>query len=159
MGQVPPLVLLLSGSLLAGCEPAPNTEPVQAPVEERADPALRDAGVAAREALEKAGEALKKLGEAATGKAEETLPEPPEMTQPDAPVEERTLVPIDLAGDGPIDEVRDSGAATAEAAARFLDATRKAAAKVKEAGKGVVEAMREDAPADAPADAADNVVK
>jgi hypothetical protein len=153
MGRVPLLYVLLSGSVLVGCDPAPTTEPASAPVEEQTDPALRDAGVAAREALEKAGEALKRLGEVATGTADEATPAPPVMEQPAAPVEDRSLVPIDLAGDGPIEEIRDSGAATSEAAARFLDATRKAAAKVKEAGKDVVEAIRDDRPADAPGDA------
>lgn len=153
MGRVPLMCVLLGAVMLGGCEPEQVTEPE--PVsEERPDPTLRDAGVAAREALEKAGEALRKLGGAAGNAAEDALPEPPTEAQPAAPVEERSLVPIDEAGDDPVPELRDSGAATAEAAARFLEATRKAAAKVKEAGKDVVEAIRDDPPAESPTEPA-----
>ncbi|KAA3653879.1 MAG: hypothetical protein DWQ11_06355 [Proteobacteria bacterium] len=153
MGRVPLMCVLLGAVMLGGCEPEQVTEPE--PVsDERPDPTLRDAGVAAREALEKAGEALRKLGGAASNAAEDALPEPPAVVQPAAPVEERSPEPIDEASEDAAPELRDSGAATAEAAARFLEATRKAAAKVKEAGKDVVEAIREDRPADAPADPA-----
>ncbi|MBT0959945.1 hypothetical protein [Denitromonas iodatirespirans] len=143
MGRVPLWSVLLVSGMLAGCEPDPAPESVDVP-KETPEENLRDAGVAAREALEKAGDALKKLGEAATGKAQEVMPDTPASEAPEAPVEERQLVPIDPADDAPESEIRDSGAATAEAAARILDATRKAAAKVKEAGKDVVEAIREE---------------
>ncbi|MFV0665415.1 hypothetical protein [Denitromonas sp.] len=152
MGRVPLMCVLFGALMLSGCDLELADEP--APVsDEAADPTLRDAGVAAREALEKAGEALRKLGGAAGNAVEDALPDA-SVTQPAAPVEARSLVPIDEAGDDPVPELRDSGAATAEAAARFLEATRKAAAKVKEAGKDVVEAIRDDPPAESPTEPA-----
>ena len=152
MGRVPPLLLLLVSIFsLTGCEPEPPPPPTAS---ERAEEAVRDAGEAAREAVKKAGEALRKLGQAASAAGEAageavTTEKPADEA---APVEEAVIVAPVPDETERIEQARDASVATQEATDRFLEATRRAAERVKHVGQGMAEAFRhKEAEADAPA--------
>ncbi len=146
MGRVPLLLLLVSFFALTGCEPEPPPPPPTAA--ERAEKSVRDAGDAARDAVKKAGEALRKLGEAATaaGEAAGEAVTPQKPTDEAAPVEEAVIAPVPDETER-LEQPRDASVATQEAAERFLEATRKAAERVKHVGAGMAEAFRKEEPA------------
>ena len=154
------LLLALAASLLAtACAPEPETQPKaepavpspEAPRSEAAE-ARREAAEAAREAVQKAGEAARKIGEAGSAAVEAAVRTAAEKAASElakdsshdsvagglhqAPNEDR-------GGDGrPAETLRDARQAAEQAAHRIAEATRDAAERLREVGKGALESMR-----------------
>jgi len=147
MGRVPfVLCLMLSASLLTAC--APDESAPTTPATGQTDEAVRDAGDAAREAMKKAGDALRML----SGK-----PVPEEASPPAEPAQDATeasaapavstISPVPDETQRMESELgvqRDASVASQEAAERLVEATRRAAERMRNAGKGVVNAFRKD---------------
>ena len=154
------LLLALAASLLAtACAPEPETQPKaepavpspEAPRSEAAE-ARREAAEAAREAVQKAGEAARKIGEAGSAAveaavrtaAEKAASELAKDSSDDSVAGGLHQAPNeDRGGDGrPAETVRDARQAAEQAAHRIAEATRDAAERLREVGKGALESMR-----------------
>ncbi|MDX9886816.1 hypothetical protein [Thauera sp.] len=134
-----PLLSALALSLLAACSPEPpaqetpkaaETPPAGEQSRQDAKEASREAVDAAREAAGKAGEAAKKFGEAGAAAVQAVV----EST------EEKVREGVEAAGGEAT--VRDAKEAAEHAAQRIADATRDAAQRLKEVGKGAIESVR-----------------
>ncbi|WP_227817337.1 hypothetical protein [Nitrogeniibacter aestuarii] len=170
MGRVPLLVLLTACTALFAC--TPEADPPDPPPPVETTEAVRDAGQAARDAVKKAGEALRRLGGGSSDNDTDAASvEPVPEIDPVAPAVEPVVAPPvpDVAPEGappaadsvssiePIpDETqqledaqhiqveRDASVATQEAKEKILEATRRAAERVRQAGAGMVDAFRKD---------------
>jgi len=159
MGRVPfVLSLMFSASVLSACAPDVSTPPPP-PGPGQADEAVRDAGDAAREAMKKAGDALRMLsGKPVPEEAPPALETPAaDASKEPAPAGVSAIAPVPDETERMESELgvqRDASVATQEAAERLVEATRRAAERMRNAGKGVVNAFRKEdgtATPDAPA--------
>jgi len=143
MKALRPLISVLGLGLLAACSPPPadkdapkavDTPPAVDQSKQDARAAVgQEAAAAAREAAHMAGEAARKLGEAGAAAAQAVV-ESTEQKMRDG-VEA-------AAAAGSEATVRDAKEAAEQAAHRIVEATRDAAQRLKEVGKGAIESVR-----------------